>query len=583
METTRRRHGARAAAPFVCTALVLACTSTAALAVERPRVARAAVGVTWTSEPVCRPAQPHHATCFAMRLVARPGGNSSAAGASRSVASGPTGGLTPANLAKAYGVNVNAPAAAGQTVAVVDAFNDPNILSDLNTFDANYGIATETATTFRVVNQIGAPSPLPANDAGWAAEASLDVEAVRAVCRKCKIVLVEATSNSFANLAASEDTAATTIAATIISNSYGGPEAGTAPAVAASYDHPSVAILASTGDDGWYGWDSFNEGGSSNNQPNVPASLATVVAVGGTSLYFNPDGTRQSEQVWNSNGPTDIYGFNLGAAMGASGGGCSTQTAPKGWQRHVTGYDALGCHGTRSVGDIAAVGDPFTGFDVYLTFGGAGWTTIGGTSLSAPLIAGMWALAGGPDGVSYPSLSLYGHFATDASTSLNDVSLGGNGLCGTATVGSCGANSGGNPNTLGAGLLDCEFGASGTTPLKNGYQCVARPGYDGPTGVGTPKGVSAFTAMAPTAAFSAPPTVTHGVNATFHASGSTDPFPGGTIVKYVWKWGDGTTSTTTTVPSATHKYATAGSKSVKLTVTDNYGRSDTATKAITVA
>jgi subtilase family serine protease len=342
----------------------------------------------WVPKHLCAAhPKPGHFACFAERLVKKQVSSTSAAAryqptrasvAEPTLTSGPAGGFTPGNLISAYGANAAATAPASFTVAIVDAFNDPNIKSDLNFFDAQYGLPAETASSFKVLNQTGAASPLPANDAGWAGEESLDVEAVRGLCHKCNIILFEATSNSSGNLAAAVNTAAATPGVRIISNSYGGTETGSA-GIAPSYDHSGIAILASTGDDGWFGWDHFNVGGSSDGTSPTPAGYPTVVAVGGTSLYLNADGTRNTEQVWNDNGPSDIYGFNLAAAMGASGGGCSTIYSPKGWQKNVAGYSQLGCNGLRSAGDIAAVADPFTGFDVYNTFGTTGthWATIG--------------------------------------------------------------------------------------------------------------------------------------------------------------------------------------------------------------
>lgn len=533
----------------------------------------------WVAKPVCAVAKAHHMACFAEKLVKMKVPSTSTrwtpSRVRRSLAFGPAGGYSPAQLARAYGLNSNA--TTSQTVAIVDAFNDPTVRADLNTFDSHYGLPHETATSLRVVNQNGQPSPLPANDANWAGEITLDVQAVRGLCHKCKILLVEATSNSNANLAAAVNRAVT-MGAKIVSNSYGGPEGGAAnPA----YNHRGVAILASTGDDGWYGWDQFNNGSTSDNKPSAPASYNTVIGVGGTSLYLNPTGSRASETVWNENGPGDVWGFNLHAAIGAAGSGCSKLYAPKPWQKQVAGYSTLGCGASKRNGvDIAALADPFTGYDVCQGFGNTGstcWETFGGTSLASPLVAAMWGLAGGPGGVSYPALSLYGHYKSDRTHPLYDVTVGGTGLCDTLSPVACFGTQ--NPNAaLGAGLVDCAWGASGSAVLANRYQCYAKPGYDGVSGVGTPKGVRAFKPMSPAAAIASPSTVRHGVAHTFSAASSTDPFPGGSIVSYSWNWGDGHSSTGTT---ATHKYATQGTRTITLTVTDNYGR--TGTKKLTIS
>jgi subtilase family serine protease len=500
------------------------------------------------------------------------------------------GGYTPAELAKTYGLTVTG--ATTQTVAIVDAFNDPTVLADLNTFDANYSIPAETSTSFRVVNQTGG-STLPADDAGWAGEITLDVQAVRGLCRHCKILLVEANDNHNDNLGAAVNYAAAH--GKIVSNSYGGPETDpeNTAAVKADYNHPGVAILASTGDDGYYAWDVSNAGCPSacstaptDGVPSLPASYNTVIGVGGTSLYLNPDGSRAAETVWNENGSADVWGFNLGAAIGAAGSGCSTIQTPQLWQKSVAGYSGLGCGTHRNGVDIAAVADPFTGFDICQTFGNSGnppcWETIGGTSLASPVIAAMWGLAGGPGGVTNPALSLYGHFKGDRTRPTYDVTVGGTGLCNTATLTSC--TGGFNPNNTPSfpnQVVDCAWDTAGAsnTPLTNRYQCYARPGYDGVSGVGTPNGITVFKPDAPTAVISSPGTVTHNVTKKFNGSHSTDPFPGGVIKTYAWKWGDGKSSTGS---KPSHKYTSKGIRTITLTVTDNYGRKGTKKLKITV-
>jgi subtilase family serine protease len=532
--------------------------------------------------PVCKTAQAHHASCFAMRLKKVPRGTAGArprATHAKAVSVGPKGGYTPTALTTAYGVNASASAGSGITIAIVDAFNNPSIISDLNTFDAQYGIAAETATSFKVLNQNGATSPLPANNTGWAVEEALDVEAARAMCRKCTIVLYEANSNSNSDLYAAVNKAAAQ-GADVISNSYGGAESGGGLAAAqAAFNHPGIVITASTGDDGFFSWDHINEGGSSAGGPNFPSSLSTVVAVGGTTLSLNPDNTRAVETVWNENGPKDAQGNFSQRAWGAAGGGCSSLVNATPWQHAVATWNSTGCGAFRSTSDVAADADPFTGMDVFTQFGLGGWGTIGGTSLSAPLIGGMWGAAGGAGGATNPSISLYGH-RRSSSTAFYDVAAGGNGLCGGATPQGCESFWGGNPNVVNGAIVDCAFGATGTAVLTTTSECNAIPGYDGPTGVGTPKSLSVFTAMKPTAVIASPGTVTHGVSKTFDGSGSTDPFPGGSISDYTWNWGDHTAASHGAKPS--HKYAAAGTYTVKLTVTDNYGYSGVTTRSVTV-
>jgi subtilase family serine protease len=434
---------------------------------------------------------------------------------SPAVSKGPAGGFTPADLASAYGY---APTRkVHQTVAVVDAYNDPHALSNLNKFDAHYGLPRETSRSFRKVNQDGHATPLPTTDIGWAGEIALDIETVRAVCNSCKIVLIEARSASGANLAAAVNTAAR-LGATEISNSYGAPENPHEPAsFAAAYKHPGVVITASTGDDGWYDWDLANNGikGASDNAPNVPAAYPSVVAVGGTALSLRSNGSRQQETIWNENGLDDSVGLTsdgFWGAQGASGGGCSALYAAPAWQVGASGYASTGCGTHRLATDVSALADPFTGFDIFDTYSG-GWITAGGTSLASPLVASMWALAGGGHGVRYPARTLYDNLELRAG-SVYDVTSGGNSFCGGDSQTGCSAAleaethpPTGNPNNLvnfnsiysggWAGLLDCGFpydGSNGT--IANDAQCNAVAGYDA-AGVGTPHGLALFSTTPP--------------------------------------------------------------------------------------
>jgi subtilase family serine protease len=468
---------------------------------------------------------------------------------------GPAGGYTPAAIAKAYGINANL--STNLTVGIVDAYANPDVKADLAAFDAYYGLPAETSSSFRVLNQNGHTSPLPGNGSGWDLEIDLDVQAVRGICHTCKIVLIEANAPSWGSLSAAED-AAIAAGASIVSNSWGGTEGPDSTAAASHFDRPKSIILASTGDHGMYDWDT----GTSSNAPEAPASFNTVVAVGGTKLVLNADGTRASEAVWNANGPRDINGWN----NSASGGGCSTLYAANGWQSHVAGWASTACRSKRLSADVAAVGDPATGFDI--VFHGF-WTKVGGTSLASPLIAAMWALAGGAGGVAYPSLSLYGHAKSDTSHPFHDITSGGNGFCGGLNPVDCNPPPGAAPNTRGHGIVDCAWVGKTSTLSAGTRACKAAAGFDGPTGVGTPRGLAGFKPMKPTATIGKPSTITHGHAATFSATTSTDPFPGGRITSYRWKFGDGTTSTR---PSVSHTYATAGQKTLTLVVGDNYGQ-----------
>jgi hypothetical protein len=267
---------------------------------------------------------------------------------------------------------------------------------------------------------------------------------------------------------------------------------------------------------------------------------------------------------------------------GATGGGCSTLIVAEPWQSHVPGYGATMCGNKRLDTDVAAVADPLTGFDIYDSYdpsGGNdpyGWVTVGGTSLAAPIVAAMWALAGGADGASYPSLSLYGHLGTPA---LYDVTVGGDGYCDGEAVGECGL---GNPNSFGYGLIDCDFTdtSSPGTPSPGTAQCDAGPGYDGPSGVGTPNGLSAFKPVQ-YAAIKKPTTTALDTLEMFSGAQSKDPYPGGTIKSYRWHWGDG--SPTSSGVSASHRYKTAGTYTITLSEMDSYGAKATTTVKVTVA
>ncbi len=563
-------RGLSAARPVVCSAVitVLAAGMAATPATAQARTAPAATRYALL-RPVCPPPAPGRATCLALLRAPVAASAAAAAGAKPyalndgATASGPAGGLTPAQLASAYGYDPTA-GGAGQTVAIVDAFDDPSIEADLGEFDKHYGLTACTTANgcFKKVGQSGSTVTLPeADEKGWSVEISLDVEAVHSVCENCKILLVEADSDSDEDLAAAVDEAVA-LGATEVSNSYDTPESELGEAEQAAYDHLGVPIAAATGDDGYYGWDLVNEPPFENKEeePAAPASLPTVVAVGGTSLKLNPDGTRASETVWNSNGPDDGSGGPEELARGATGGGCSQLFAAQPWQSGVSGFAATGCGDARLAGDVSAVGDPFTGFDLYDSYecGEAcefqrvegGWATFGGTSLSTPIITAMYALAGGGGGVRYPALTLYAP-AADASSRF-DVRSGGNGYCGGASSPPC------DPEPS-LGLVDC----AGTTA------CNAAPGFDGPSGVGTPNGLGLFKALVPTAVITPPGSLTAGTPAGFSAGSSSDPYPGGSIASFSWSWGDGSANSGGASPA--HSYAAPGTYTVTLTVTDNYG------------
>jgi subtilase family serine protease len=606
-----RRNTAIFGAVVLTTGMILTAATTASAA---PKTAPTG-GIRYVKdERVCpRPTTPDTMQCYAIAHVTVPKGtagahaerlaagtNPNASGAacphSDALGFGPSGlGYTPADLAGAYGYNANT-SRSKQVIGIIDWDNDPKVKADLNSFDACYGFPSETSTSFRVVNQQGKASPLPSlNDKEGSVEISLDVEAARGVCHTCKVLLVEASSPSDSNLATAENTAAR-LGATEISNSFGRPEGGATKSTLAGFNHPGVVITASTGDDGWFGWDfadDSNEDGSQN-AASFPATDPTVVAVGGTSIDINTNtGARTAERVWNNNGIEDNE-FN-----GATGGGCSTQFTAQAAQSHFPGFPSAGCSGDRLAADVAAIADPETGFDIVDSDApsdfGPPWFPIGGTSLASPVTAAMFALAGGSGGAAYPATTLYTNAALSPS-SLDDIVPGtittsllgtvtqtGNSFCDEVSVSTCGANlftadGTHNPNDLvyndtqnAVGLLDCSWPHSETdvTASVAKTECNTATGLDGPTGLGTPKGgLRLFTSTAPTVtltsaahpklnsalSFSAQGTELSGVSATLSNS------------SYAWKFGDGQSGTGATVQ---HTYTKAGRYTTTLTVTDS--------------
>ncbi|MCX4551517.1 S53 family peptidase [Streptomyces sp. NBC_01387] len=326
-------------------------------------------------------------------------------------------GYGPSDLKSAYNLPTGG---SGATVAIVDAQDDPNAESDLATYRSQYGLPACTTANgcFKKVDQNGGTS-YPTADAGWAGEISLDVDMVSAVCPQCHILLVEAKSATMANLGTAVNRAVT-MGAKYVSNSYGGSEDSTDTSADSSYfNHPGVAITVSSGDSG-YGTE-------------YPAASKYVTAVGGTSLSTASNSRGWSESVWGSSSGGE-----------GAGSGCSAYDAKPSWQKDT------GC-AKRSVADVSAVADPYTGVAVYDSYQDQGWNVYGGTSASSPIIASVYALAGTPASGTVPASFPYSH-----TSSLNDVTSGANGSCGN-------------------------------------YLCKAGAGYDGPTGLGTPNGTAAFT------------------------------------------------------------------------------------------
>ncbi len=346
--------------------------------------------------------------------------------------SAPVGdGYGPSDLQSAYNLTgASASGGTGESVAVVDAYNDPNAVSDLATYRSSWGLpACDTGTgagCLSVVNQYGQASPLPANSGttGWATEESLDVDMVSAICPNCHIYLVEGNAPTTRSLGTGVNTAVRKLHADFVSNSYGGSQGPNDPTFDTDYyQHPGAAIVASAGDSG-YG-------------VSYPAASQYVTSVGGTSLVQTGVGRGWTETVWGTS-PNEGSG---------TGGGCAGKYEPRpSWQH----YSVTQCiH--RLDNDVAAVADPDTGVAIYDTYDQGGWLEVGGTSVASPIIASVFALAGTPEAGTYPVSYIYAHTGD-----LYDVTVGSNGTC-TKTV-----------------------------------WCNSGTGYDGPTGWGTPNGTGAF-------------------------------------------------------------------------------------------
>ena len=357
--------------------------------------------------PVCPgPAEAGSARCHALVVTDSTG---------KAITNTVPSGYAPADLQSAYALPSSS-AGVGQTVAIVDAYDDPKAETDLGVYRSQFGLPACTTANgcFKKVNQNGVQGSYPRADGGWSQEISLDLDMVSAVCPSCHILLVEATSPTFTNLGTAVNTAAN-LGANAISNSYGGSESSSETSWESTYyNHPGKAVTASSGDGG-YGVE-------------FPAASQYVTAVGGTSLSKASNSRGWAESAWSG-----------------SGSGCSAYISKPSWQTDP------GC-ARRTVADVSAVADPNTGVAVYDSYayrGSSGWLIFGGTSVASPITAAVYALAGNASSITYGSYP-YGH-----SSSLFDVTSGSNGSCGS-------------------------------------YLCTAEPGYDGPTGNGTPNGSGGF-------------------------------------------------------------------------------------------
>lgn len=335
-------------------------------------------------------------------------------------------GYGPAQLRAAYGLTaLSASQPSGtETVGIIDAFSDPALAADVAAYRSHFRLpaCTVKSRCLRIVGETGGAT-LPASNAAWGLETSLDAEMVSAICPRCHILVVDASAATYTDLGTAVNTAVA-LGAKVVTNSWGGSDTRLDTTYDARYfTHPGVAIIASAGDSGYAAG------------PIYPSTSPNVIAVGGTSLSAAVGTARgYAESAW-SNG----------------GSGCSAYETMPSWQAAVP-HAVAACGTHRAVTDMSAVADPATGVAVYDSFGYPGWFPgrVGGTSVAAPIVAGVYALAG--HGASHGASGLYAA-AAGRSPVLFDVTTGSNGTCST--------------------LLACTAGT----------------GWDGPTGLGTPNGV----------------------------------------------------------------------------------------------
>ncbi len=321
----------------------------------------------------------------------------------------PTG-LFPAQIRHAYGLDQltcsftgtfgsSTLCGYGQTIAIVDAFDDPNIENDLGIFTSQFGLPSCTIANGCFVK--ATPQGLPRTDQSWALEISLDVEWAHAIAPGAKILLVEANSNSFTDLLGAVDYAASQSGVHQVSMSWGGSEFSSESSFDNHFQVSGVSFSASSGDNGVLIW---------------PAVSPYVVGVGGTTLNVDSSGNVVSETAWSG-----------------SGGGISAYEPEPSYQT-IYGISSSG----RGVPDTSYDADPNTGVPVYDSiryFGSSGWFQVGGTSVGSPQWASLLAIANSARSTAISSTSfgtntLLYNAATGTSYSLNyrDITSGSNGF-----------------------------------------------------------------------------------------------------------------------------------------------------------
>jgi hypothetical protein len=415
------------------------------------------------------------------------------------VASARTSGWTPTDIAAMYGlppVPDPVPVGTGPTVAVVVAGGQPTLAADLDSYRSAYGLGTCDAANgcLTVINDQGstASASLPAPVEGWDFEIAMDTEAVSASCPACRILVAEAPSTDSTDLDQAIQ-AAVTAGADYVSMSYGVPDTSYStrrrPATESILSaHPDVTFVAASGDAGWASTAGTQTcGGGTTACADYPATSSHVVAAGGTTETESGRGATATwtPALWAGEaGSTD-------ANEGGSSSGCSGWAAMPTGQALVAGAVAA-CLTHRASTDLSALAD---GFVVYHPMAASDGSTYsewlgGGTSLASPLIAGMYARAGNHTS----PFDFYTHALADPSI-FDDVSGGSTRGC--------------------------------TTSTDITHLCTAAAGWDGPTGLGVPTGLSALAAYAPrvggATAGAAPSSGTAGATASTPAGSTPSP------------------------------------------------------------
>ena len=384
-------------------------------------------------------------------------------------------GFTAPQLRSAYSLSGSGDGS--RVIALVDAYYYPTALNDLNSYRSHYGsnstplrscdltannqptFPTSGQGCFAQINQNGVSANFPASNVGWNQEEALDLDMATGLCPDCSIVLVAANSASFPDLNVAVGAASQLRGIVAISNSYGSAvDISESSMFGASVDNylkasnRGIAVTASSGDNG-YG-------------VGAPASFSSVVGVGGTSLTLNPNGSRATETTWSG-----------------AGSGCSQLNMKPSWQNVSNSI----CSG-KVISDVSAVANPSTG--VLVIYNGSSYI-FGGTSVSSPIIAAAFALAG----------------STGSGVNIQAAS---------------------RLWSLPSGFYDVTFGSNGSCAIS--ALCNSAVGWDGPTGLGALNGLAPFAQVPAQPPTSQAPLLITNVNTSN---------PVGTQVSITWSGGSG--------------------------------------------